>query len=420
MGSAIADKGLLALTVRMDGAELADAVAGYMRGAQRPPGEHRAQLAALLTALAANGSTEALAVLQATASRHKMRTVQKTAIDLVEQVAQWRGWSADELADRTVPTGGFDPDGLLHLSYGDRELTGRLTPDLRVVLTNAAGKTLRALPEARAGEHSLDVSAAKKELRAARRDAKAVRTLQSARLYEAMCGGRTWTGAGWRTLLAGHPLVGRLVTRLIWLAAPADGGGAATFRPTEDGALLGADDAVVVLDDAAAVRVAHGTLMSDGEAAAWRTHLADYEVEPLFDQLTAAAPRVAEGASRIDELSGRATTTFALRRQATRRGYRRGQAVGGPWFVDYTKGFASLGLTAVLGFSGAELPERDARCTVGDLSLRRGHRDVPLAQVPPVLLAECYADYRAFAGAAAASNRGSRSRRGRHDDGARA
>ena len=420
VGSAIADKGLLALTVRMDGAELADAVAGYMRGAQRPQGEHRAQLAALLTALAANGSTEALAVLQATASRHKMRTVQKTAIDLVEQVAQWRGWSADELADRTVPTGGFDPDGLLHLSYGDRELTGRLTPDLRVVLTNAAGKTLRALPEARAGEHSLDVSAAKKELRAARRDAKAVRTLQSARLYEAMCGGRTWTGAGWRTLLAGHPLVGRLVTRLIWLAAPADGGGAATFRPTEDGALLGADDAVVVLDDAAAVRVAHGTLMSDGEAAAWRTHLADYEVEPLFDQLTAAAPRVAEGASRIDELSGRATTTFALRRQATRRGYRRGQAVGGPWFVDYTKGFASLGLTAVLGFSGAELPERDARCTVGDLSLRRGHRDVPLAQVPPVLLAECYADYRAFAGAAAASNRGSRSGRARHDDGARA
>ena len=32
---------------------------------------------------------------------------------------------------------------------------------------------------------------------------------------------------------------------------------------------------------------------------------------------------------------------------------------------------------------------------LGGNGLRRGRRDVPLAQVPPVLLAECYADYRA-------------------------
>jgi hypothetical protein pcarcW_19192 len=401
VGSAIADKGLLALTVRMDGTELADAVSAYMRQAQRPQGEHRAQLAALLAVLAANGHPDALALLQATASRHKMRTIQKTAVGLVEQVAQWRGWSAEELADRTVPTGGLDPDGLLRLSYGEREFTGRLTPELRIVLTDSSGKTLKTLPEARVSESSLKVNAAKKQLRAARKDAKAVLTLQSARLYEAMCGGRTWTGADWRTLLRGHPLVGLLVTRLVWLMTPAGGGEQVAFRPVEDGALLDADDGVVELSDEAVIRLAHGTLMGSREVAAWRDHLADYQVDPLFDQLTATAPQVETGASRVDDFSGRPTTALVLRRAATGRGYRHGQTVSGPWFVDYTKDFTSLGLTAVLGFSGADLPEGETRCTLGGLSFRRGHRETLPAKVPPALLAECHADYRAVADAAA-------------------
>ena len=418
VGSAIADKGLLALTVRMDGTELADAVSAYMRQAQRPQGGHRAQLAALLAALAANGHPDALALLQATASRHKMRTIQKTAVGLVEQVAQWRGWSAEELADRTVPTGGLDPDGLLRLSYGEREFTGRLTPELRIVLTDSSGKTLKTLPEARVSESSLNADAAKKQLRAARKDAKSVLTLQSARLYEAMCGGRTWTGADWRTLLRGHPLVGRLVTRLVWLMAPPGGGEQVAFRPVEDGALLDADDAIVELSDEAVIRLAHGTLMGSREVAAWRSHLADYEVAPLFDQLTATAPRVETGVSRLDDFSGRQTTALVLRRAATGRGYRHGQTISGPWFVDYTKDFTSLGLTAVLGFSGADLPEGETRCTLGGLSFRRGHRETLPAEVPPVLLAECHADYRAVADAVADTDPGRRRReRSHHGDG---
>ena len=330
-----------------------------------------------------------------------MRTIQKTAVSLVEQVAQWRGWSAEELADRTVPTGGLDPDGLLRLSYGEREFTGRLTPELRIVLTDSSGKTLKTLPEARASESSLKANEAKKQLRTARKDAKAVLTFQSARLYEAMCGGRTWTGADWRTLLRGHPLVGLLVTRLVWLMTPAGGGEQVAFRPVEDGALLDADDGVVELSDEAVIRLAHGTLMGSREVAAWRDHLADYQVDPLFDQLTATAPQVETGASRVDDFSGRPTTALVLRRAATGRGYRHGQTVSGPWFVDYTKDFTSLGLTAVLGFSGADLPEGETRCTLGGLSFRRGHRETLPAEVPPVLLAECHADYRAVADAAA-------------------
>ena len=49
----------------------------------------------------------------------------------------------------------------------------------------------------------------------------------------------------------------------------------------------------------------------------------------------------------------------------------------------------------------ADLPEGETRCTLSGLSFRRGHRETLPAEVPPVLLAECHADYRAVADAVA-------------------
>ena len=393
-GSAIADKGLLALTVRMDGAELARAVRDYEATCWRWQGGHRAQLAALMTALAANGHPDALALLQSAARGHTMRSIQKTATALLEQVARWRGWSADELADRMIPTAGFDDDGALRLSYGERTVIARPTPEGGVVLTDADGKPLKSLPAARASDDPGEADAAKKRLGSARRQVKAAMSLQTARLYEAMCASRTWPADQWRELLADHPLVGRLVTRLIWEALP-DG---VRFRPAEDGALLGADDAAVVLAPGAVVRLAHRTALSGAEADAWRRHLADYEVSPPFDQLGATAPDVPADAVAIQSPGGRrVTTVFALRRAATKRGYRRAPAGDGGWFWNYLKEFPSLGLTATINFSGARLPEEDGPCAVDDLEVRRGGAPVALGRVPPVLLAECCADFAALA-----------------------
>ena len=414
-GSAIADKGLLALTVRMDGAELARAVRDYEATCWRWQGGHRAQLAALMTALAANGHPDALALLQSAARGHAMRSIRKTATALLEQVARWRGWSADELADRMIPTAGFDDDGALRLSYGGRTVIARPTPEGGVVLADADGRPLKSLPAARAPDDPGGADDAKKRLGSARRQVKAVMSLQTARLYEAMCASRTWPAPEWRELLAGHPLVGRLVTRLIWEALPADAiapDGAARaaapppadsaagvrFRPAEDGALLGVDDSAVELAPDAVVRLAHRTALSGAEADAWRRHLADYEVSPPFDQLGATAPDVPADAVAIQSPGGRrVTTVFALRRAATKRGYRRAPAGDGGWFWNYLKEFPSLGLTATINFSGARLPEEDGPCAVDDLEVRRGGAPVALGRVPPVLLAECCADFAALA-----------------------
>ena len=427
-GSAMADKGLLAFTAGMDDGELAGLVRAYMRD---NPGR-RAQFDALVHCLYANGGRRALQVLLGVARRHKMAGIQATAAALVQETASERGWSAEELADRTVPTAGFDGDGLLRLSYGQRDFTGRLTSDFKIEVSDETGRTRKSLPPARAGEDAETVKAAKKRLSAARKEAKEVLTLQSERLYEAMCASRTWSAHEWRELLAGHPLMGRLVTRLIWTVTPpaaeaaattgdsgrdatggagpaatagsgvsgeiSSAGAILTFRPTEDGALIGADDAVVELDKRARVGLAHRVQLADEEAAAWRQHLADYGVEPLFDQLSATAPRVAEGQMEMRDLQGHMTDTFALRGAAVKRGYKRGEVIVAGFFDTYVKDFAALNLTAVLGFTGACLPEENVSCATTGLSFTHGgHYEIPLTEVPPVLLAECRADYEALA-----------------------
>ena len=147
-GSAVADKGLLAFAAGMDDGELAGLVRAYMRD---NPGRW-AQIEALLRALRANGRDRALQVLLDVSRRHKMAGIQATAAALVRQIASERGWSDEELADRTVPTAGFDADGLLRLSYGQRDFTGRLTSDFKIEVSDETGKTRKSLPPARAGE----------------------------------------------------------------------------------------------------------------------------------------------------------------------------------------------------------------------------------------------------------------------------
>ena len=393
VGSAMADKGLLAFAVGMDDGELAGLVRAYMRD---NPGR-RAQFDALVRALCANGRDRALQVLLGVARRHKMAGVQATAAALAREIASERGWSDEELADRTVPTAGFDGDGLLRLSYGQRDFTGRLTPDFKIEVSDGAGRTRKSLPPARAGEDAEVVRAAKKRLTAARKEAREVLTLQSERLYEAMCASRTWSAREWGELLADHPLVGRLVTRLIWTAAPPEGG-PLTFRPTEDGELIGVDDAVVEFEPHAVVSLAHRVQLADEEAAAWRQHLADYGVEPLFDQLSAVVPRIEKNQKVLTDLQGHMTDSFTLRAAALKRGYKRGEVMDAGFFDAYVKDFAALDLTAVLGFTGACLPEENVSCATTGLSFTHGgHYEVPLTGVPPVLLAECRADYAALA-----------------------
>ncbi|MBL0888579.1 DUF4132 domain-containing protein [Myceligenerans indicum] len=411
LGSATKDKGLLALTVGMPGTELATAAQHYFKA--HP--QRRSQADTLVRALAANGDRPAVQLLLAVSRQFKLRTVRELAGQLAGQLAEARGWTADQLADRTVQTAGFDADGVLRLSFGTRAYTGRITDAFTIELRNDKGKVVRTPPSTPQGadeDTRASYKDARSQLTVSKKELKTVAELQSRRLREAMILGRTWSAAEWREFVAEHPVMSRLAARVVWLAAPGTPGQRA-FRP-DDGALVAVDDEDVTLDgagDEAVVGIAHATTLGEGNGGAdtpeaWREHLADYEVEPLFEQFRTAIPDMGEGALRVTDRRGWLTDSYTVRGRLHARGYRNGEVQDAGWFYEYTKEYPSAGLVAEIEFTGAFMGNENIPAAVKDLTFRKPgtwgeHGVVPLADVPHVLLAETYADYLDVASAGA-------------------
>ncbi|MFG6444736.1 DUF4132 domain-containing protein [Microbacterium sp. P07] len=397
LATAASDKGLLALTVAMPGADLAHSALSYLKTHKG----RRSQAESLVVACGANGEPAALQVVLSVARRFAMASVRESARELVESIAEDRGWTMDQLADRTVPTAGFDDDGILRLDLGRREYTGRLTDRFTIELSNDTGKVVKALPAPGQGDDAEQAAEAKKQLSASRKELTQLLATQTARLYEAMCLQRAWPVDEWTEYVHGHPIMRRLAARLVW--AEHGEGGIRAFRPVGDGELIDADDAEFTLRPRTTVTVAHAAIMAPDEVEAWRTHVADYEVQALFPQLEEGAPPAptADGLS-IDEREGWLSDTFAIRGRATTRGYVRDMQ-GEAWFDAYRKDFPAADLSVVLGITGSYVPEEQSPAAVTTLSFRRsGSADaVRLADVPPVLLAEAYRDYVTIAEAGA-------------------
>jgi hypothetical protein len=193
------------------------------------------------------------------------------------------------------------------------------------------------------------------------------------------------------------------VRRLIWVTPAADGG-SVIFRPLDDGSLTDAEDNAVELPDGARVMVAHDSVLSPDEVARWTAHLADYEVTPLFQQLGRGVHAItAELRSQreLTDFTGHLLEAFALRGRAVRLGYTRGSTEDGGWFHTYEKRFPTLGIVAVISFTGNGLPEENRLVALKELSFWRGtgwrRAELTLGDVPAVLASECWQDMRLLA-----------------------
>lgn len=397
VGSAIDTKGILALSVGSRGHVVHSATTGYIRN----HGGRRAQVEALVTAASGNDDPAAIQLVLQVARRFRQRSVQEKAGELIEAIAERRGWSAEELADRTIPTAGFDDDGLLHLDYGPREFLGRIGRSPKgawqIDLSAPDGKQVKSLPAAAKADDEELVKETKKQLTASKKELGQLVDVQSGRLFEAMCLQRSWTAAQWKELIAGHPVLSQLITGLVWQvgASEAPAGPDALFRLTPEGELIGIGDDTFDLPDDAEVRLAHAATVTPEAAQAWRSHLEDYEAAPLFGQFDTPVGQYPGEAVKIDSRLGWLSDSFAIRGRATKRGYTRSQAEDGGWFSEYRREYPSAGLAAVISFTGSYLPEEQIPAALTTLTFEplRSGKLRPLGEVPPILLAESVADY---------------------------
>ncbi|KAB2808936.1 DUF4132 domain-containing protein [Pimelobacter simplex] len=400
-GSATAAKGLLAIAAVCAGSGAAPVTERYL---QEWYGHRPHQGRALIQMLAWIDDPSATQLVLAVGSRFRTKSFQEEATRQAAALAERRGWTMSELADRTVPSAGFDDRGVLELSYGDRVFTARLLPDLAVELRSPEDKVVKSLPAPRQSDDADRVKESKKALAATKKEVKTVAAAQTERLYEALCTGRTWDTEVWTDHLLRHPLLRHLVRRLVWLATAPDGS-RTVFRPLDDGTLTDVDDEPVELGPDDMIALAHDALLPEDAVAAWLEHLADYEIVPLFTQLGKERfelPDEQRTATAIEDHLGHLVESFKLRGRATKLGYARGPAEDGGIFVTYVKRFPALGIVTVIDFTGNTLPEENRVVALERLRFERigGERrrsDVALGDVPAVLLSEAYGDLRALA-----------------------
>ncbi|MBV8656573.1 MAG: DUF4132 domain-containing protein [Burkholderiales bacterium] len=403
-GSAASSKGVLAVAAACAGGRVAAPVARYVKDHY---GMRGAQSKALLAMLAWIEDPSATQVMLSIGARFRTKSIQEEAVRLAEALAERRGWTVDELADRTIPTVGFDETATLELSYGRRSFTAVLLPNAVIELRNADGKKLAALPEPTAADDKDLAKEAKQALSFAKKEIKNIVALQTLRLYEALCTQRDWSYGDWDSYLNAHPVMRHLVQRLVWACMDSDGHAGQLFRPLADGTLTDCDDNEVKLSPDARIRVAHDSFVDAVSVAQWQCHLVDYKITPLFMQLGKGVHTLAaEQASStvLTDFEGHSLVGIALRSRATKLGYARGASdEGGGWFFTYEKRFPSLGMKAVIEFTGCQVGNEDETVALIGLSFvavyANGVTGMPIAlqSVPPVLLSECYHDMRLMA-----------------------
>ena len=404
-GSQTATKGILAVAGACCNGDAAAIVHRYVK---QWYGYRGAQSKALLQVLAWIDDPRATQVILSVANRFRTKGIQEEAMRQCEQLAVRKGWTLDQLADRTIPTCGLDDSGTLELDYGSRTFTVSLSEDMAVVVVNQNGKSVASLPDANQSDDAEKVRQAKSALSTARKELKSVLTMQKDRLYEALCTQREWSFDDWDAYLRKHPLVGRYCQRLVWVAYKGDKI-VESFRPLADGTLTNRHDDEVNLPPESApgtvVRLGHDATLSQEDATGWVEHFSDYKVEPLFQQFgkpTFVLSEEMKDRSEITEFRGHLVKAFSLRNKLTKLGYTRGAAQDGGWFLDYRKTFLRLGVEAIIEFTGNSLPEENRTVALQRLFFTPKQVDggpsfateLPLSELPAVLLAECWNDIR--------------------------
>ncbi len=313
------------------------------------PGEaQHARAVTGLDVLANIGSDVALMLLNGIAQKLKFKGLQDKAREKINEIAEARGLTTEELEDRLAPDLGLDAAGSLMLDFGPRQFRVGFDEALKPYVRDSDGARLKDLPKPNKTDDAELANAAEERFKLLKKDARTIASQQVWRLEIAMCTRRRWTVDVFRTFLAEHPLLRHLVQRVVWAAYAVDAaagkhGGAlhSCFRVSEDGSWSSALDEPYDLPEGENVRIGipHALELPAADAAAFGQLFADYELLQPFAQLgrdTHVLTASEAAQDKLERWKGVAVPTGRVL-GLINKGWRRGEAQdgGGIWY--YTK-----------------------------------------------------------------------------------
>lgn len=220
----------------------------------------------------------------------------------IAQVAEARGLTPEELADRLVPDLGLDDNGTLVLDFGPRQFFVGFDESLKPFVKDADGSRLKDLPKPNQKDHPELSAAAVERYKAMKKDAKAIASLQLIRLEQGMCGRRRWSPAQFRQFFLEHPLMRHLARRLVW-GVYRDRVLADAFRVAEDLSLANREDDLYELLQEVEIGVAHVLEMDPVLKGEFGQIFADYEILQPFRQLGRETYTLTEAEQKSGEIT---------------------------------------------------------------------------------------------------------------------
>lgn len=210
----------------------------------------------------------------------------RTASEAFQQVALRKRLTVDELADRIVPSLGFNRKGERKVDYGSRFFRVTLHPDLTITIFDQQKQNKsKKLPAPALKDDAEKAEEARLQLGGMKTFTRFQTHLQQKRLEHALKHERTWTAKAWQATYIDNPVMRYLCAGLIW-GVYEDGKLQKSFRSMENGSLTTADEEVYTLPANATIALVHPTDLTTEELAKWKQHLSDNILIPIIPQLS--------------------------------------------------------------------------------------------------------------------------------------
>ncbi|WP_199135607.1 DUF4132 domain-containing protein [Delftia sp. ASV31] len=349
-----------------------------------------------------------LRVQEISESRSLKDQVQRTARIALRAAAARRKMSVPELFDELTPDFGLGQG--LTVTVGPQSYRVELQGDLSLRVINDKNKASKTIPAVKDEALKPEWEAATAQLKTLATSLKTVVKQQAPRMLAALVSGKRWPLDRWQRLFVAHPLL-RIVGRsLIWRAEDAPGLARTSFRLAEDFSLVDVEDETVTLPAGCSISLWHPATAQPGEREAWQAYMADYELEPLVDQLGACAEQPAPGQFKNGMLLPPTPITLAQEQLGgllKKFGYRPGPVGDGPSINEHVWRLPALELSLELShgyfppYLDLGLPVAVEGLRVHDLSKEYGASADP-ARLPKPLLATLQGQWLALAAKAAA------------------
>lgn len=322
-------------------------------------------------ALALNGSSQALLLIDQMSRKFKSNQIKNAAKAALSDAAAALGISREELEDKVVPDFGFDAQMERVFDYGKRTFTVRLNLALEMEIYDGNGKQIKNLPASGKQDDVEKANQALEEFKQMKKQLKTVISSQKLRLEQALSMSRFWQGRNWKKLFVENPIMHQFAVGLIWGTYEGvrlkD-----TFRYMEDGSFNTVDEEEYTLPEDGSIGLVHPLELSEEELSAWKEQLSDYEIVQPIKQLERPAYRITKeekAAQMLTRFEGEELDGMSLSRKLLSQGWVRGEVLDAGFFKNYYRSDSDFG--AELTFSGCSIGYENEKVTIEKLYFYR-------------------------------------------------